>query len=80
MVVPFLNGTDPVTNEELPRILNIGNVDALSRDQCIRYLQGYGMPFSNNETIELKEEVASAIGFVAGMDTDYAFTPFIHQF
>lgn len=57
----FLNGQEP--DEDLPPILNIEDIENLTREQCVRYLRGYSVSFTNNETISLKKKLRDAIGF-----------------
>ncbi|EPY51068.1 cell surface glycoprotein [Schizosaccharomyces cryophilus OY26] len=74
MEVPFLEGNNP--DSELPRITCTQDIDRLSKDECIRYLNGYGISFNANETIALKKKLANAVGLVLDFDKDYSFSGF----
>lgn len=72
--VPFINGNNP--DPDLPPITSVQDVDRLSRSQCSRYLQGYGVTFHVNETTGMKKKLASAVGLSAEYDREYPFSGF----
>ncbi|CAR65720.1 DEHA2D19096p [Debaryomyces hansenii CBS767] len=72
--LPFLNGQEP--DEDLPPILNIEDIENLTREECVRYLRGYGVSFTNNETISLKKKLRDAIGFTLRSDSVFDFHSF----
>ncbi|WBW74668.1 cell surface glycoprotein [Schizosaccharomyces osmophilus] len=54
--VPFLNGNSP--DFDLPRNTCIQDIDRLSKNECIRYMNGYGRLIGAHETIALKRKFA----------------------
>lgn len=60
----------------LPTILNIEDIENLTREQCIRYLRGYGVSFTNNETISLKKKLRDTISFTLRSDSIFDFHSF----
>lgn len=64
------------TDDDLPTILNIEDIENLTREQCIRYLRGYGVSFTNNETISLKKKLRDTIGFTLRSDSIFDFHSF----
>ncbi|CUM49768.1 unnamed protein product [Debaryomyces tyrocola] len=60
-------------NEDLPTILNIADIEILTREQCIHYLWVYGVSFTNNDTIPLKKELKDTIGFTLRSDSIFDF-------
>lgn len=67
-------GQEP--DEDLPIFLNIEDIENLTREQFIRYLQGYGVSFTNNETISLKKKLRDTIGFTVRSDSILDFHSF----
>lgn len=72
--VPFLNREE--NQEELPLILSVQDIDRLTKEECQRFLRGYGIQFHPNETIKLKEKLREGIGLMAQYDYEYKFTTF----
>ncbi|EPX71704.1 cell surface glycoprotein [Schizosaccharomyces octosporus yFS286] len=71
-VVPFLNGEEP--DPDLPRICSVEDINGLTRAQCTRYLEGYGIRYGPNETIKLKERLRDAVGLESLGDNQFRFT------
>ncbi|WBW72040.1 cell surface glycoprotein [Schizosaccharomyces osmophilus] len=73
-IVPYLNGQLP--DIDLPRIYSIEDIERLTKDQCTRYLNGYGIRFGPNETIKLKERIRDAVGLHSVTDAEFRFSGF----
>ncbi|EPY53037.1 hypothetical protein SPOG_05683 [Schizosaccharomyces cryophilus OY26] len=73
-IVPFLSGTQP--DDDLPEIRSVKDIDGLTRDQCARYLDGYGIRFNFNESIQMKERLCDALGLISVYDLSHHFSEF----
>ncbi|EPY53242.1 hypothetical protein SPOG_05700 [Schizosaccharomyces cryophilus OY26] len=73
-VVPYLNGQEP--DFDLPQIHSIEDIENLTKDQCTRYLDGYGIRYGPNETIKLKERLRNAVGLESLGDNEFPLSGF----
>ncbi|EPY52307.1 hypothetical protein SPOG_01635 [Schizosaccharomyces cryophilus OY26] len=73
-IVPFLNGTQP--DDDLPEIRSVEDIDGLTRDQCARYLDGYGIRFNFDESIKMKERLRDVVGLISVYDLSHHFSGF----
>ncbi|EPY53068.1 hypothetical protein SPOG_03615 [Schizosaccharomyces cryophilus OY26] len=73
-IVPFLSGTQP--DDDLPEIRSVEDIDGLTRDQCARYLDGYGIRFNFNESIKMKERLRDILGLISIYDLSHHFSGF----
>ncbi|EPX71658.1 meiotic expression up-regulated protein [Schizosaccharomyces octosporus yFS286] len=73
-VVPFVNGQEP--DFDLPQIHSIEDIENLTKDQCTRYLDGYGIQYGPNETIKLKERLRNAVGLESLGDSEFLLSGF----
>ncbi|KAL2313912.1 Meiotic expression up-regulated protein [Schizosaccharomyces pombe] len=74
IAVPFLNGSLP--QADLPPLRTIEDIDSLTREQCLTFIQGYGIPIDSSDTVYLKEKLRDAIGMRAFTDMSFEMNSF----
>ena len=72
--VPFINLE--ITQDDLPPIETVQDIDNLNKEDCQKYLDGYNTPYRPNERTLLKIKLRDSVGLVSSSDLRYTFSNF----
>ncbi|CUM47666.1 unnamed protein product [Debaryomyces tyrocola] len=75
--VPFINLE--ITQDGLPPIETVQDIDSLSKEDCQKYLDGYNIPYRPNERALLKSKLRDSVGLVSSGDLRYTFSNFTEE-
>lgn len=74
--VPFINLGN--TQDDLPPIETVQDIDNLSKEDCQKYLDGYNIPYRPNERT-LRIKLRDSVGLVSSSDLRYTFSNFSEE-